>query len=173
MSLQGLYLLSAFHLSDAIGMVTIVMEVRPNHGQQCTPESELRSSPSELISSIGCADRCVERFDHHCPVICNCVGMGNCKSFFAFSVCMLVGQALWLRLATLFFYRAATHALSLPSASPLAFGAVFSTCLRTHTGKMLLTLIQVLPRSPLSPPTHPPLPPLPGGSSRHTHPKAN
>lgn len=85
----------------------------------------------------------MERFDHHCPVICGCVGAANQRSFLAFIACMLLGQALWLRLTLLFFHRAALHHLALPSSHPMATGAVFSAALRVHPGKMLLTLIQV------------------------------
>ncbi|KAK9844454.1 hypothetical protein WJX74_002731 [Apatococcus lobatus] len=112
-----------------------------------------RNSPSTCytcslkrpLRSKHCAtcNRCVERFDHHCPVICGCVGASNQRSFMAFIICMLLGQALWLRLALLFFHRSALHALSLPLVSQLTAGAVFSSSLRLHPGKMLLTLIQV------------------------------
>lgn len=44
--------------------------------------------------------RCVERFDHHCPVLGNCVGAGNHKTFVAFLALMLLSQALFCQVVT-------------------------------------------------------------------------
>merc|ERR1719382_997729 len=40
------------------------------------------------MRSHHCKDcgRCVDRLDHHCPWIDNCVGLGNQRSFFVFIV---------------------------------------------------------------------------------------
>jgi len=47
-----------------------------------------------LCCRVWCR-RCVERFDHHCPVLGNCVGAGNHKTFVAFLAVMLLSQLLF------------------------------------------------------------------------------
>ena len=34
--------------------------------------------------------KCVDRFDHHCPWVNNCIGKGNFAKFYTFVVCQLV-----------------------------------------------------------------------------------
>jgi len=43
---------------------------------------------SRTMRSYHCKDcgRCVNRFDHHCPWIDNCVGLGNQRSFYCFMI---------------------------------------------------------------------------------------
>jgi hypothetical protein len=60
-----------------------------------------------------CRRRCVERFDHHCPVLGNCVGAGNHKTFVAFLAFMLVSQLLFCHLVTSMLTQA--YLLQLPA----------------------------------------------------------
>lgn len=49
--------------------------------------------------------RCVAEFDHHCPVVGNCVGAGNRREFCGYLVLLWGAEALWLRLAVHFWKR--------------------------------------------------------------------
>jgi len=51
----------------------------------CADCSTIRTSRSRHCSICG---HCVERFDHHCPWINNCVGVGNHMHFYFFIVFM-------------------------------------------------------------------------------------
>eukprot|EP00927_Polykrikos_kofoidii_P070607 TRINITY_DN67020_c0_g1_i1.p1 TRINITY_DN67020_c0_g1~~TRINITY_DN67020_c0_g1_i1.p1 ORF type:complete len:785 (+),score=91.55 TRINITY_DN67020_c0_g1_i1:96-2357(+) len=48
--------------------------------------------------------RCVERLDHHCPWIDNCVGLGNQRSFFCFIVVLFLTILGYYYVVTLYFF---------------------------------------------------------------------
>ena len=48
------------------------------------PDCEVLRTPRSRHCAI--CNHCVERFDHHCPYINNCVGIGNHNSFLLFLV---------------------------------------------------------------------------------------
>lgn len=62
--------------------------------------TEIRTTPAALPW-----DRCVAEFDHHCPVVGNCIGVGNRREFFGYLVTLLLGELLWWSLALQFFKR--------------------------------------------------------------------
>ena len=42
--------------------------------------------------SAQICNRCIRRFDHHCPAVGNCVGEGNQRVFLAFLTTMCLAQ---------------------------------------------------------------------------------
>lgn len=54
---------------------------------------------SKHCSACNC---CREEFDHHCPVIANCVARGNRRVFAAYLITLLLAEVLWMNLAVVF-----------------------------------------------------------------------
>ena len=59
--------------------------------QLCPDCQTIRTSRSRHCSICN---RCVERFDHHCPWVNNCVGVGNHNYFFLFVISMFATLAI-------------------------------------------------------------------------------
>jgi len=80
----------------SINFLEIIEEFDPNH---LCPECEvIRTSRSR---HCNICNRCVERFDHHCPWINNCVGIKNHGYFYLYIIFTIVYIFLVLALTCL------------------------------------------------------------------------
>lgn len=92
-------------------------------------------------------DRCVDRFDHHCPAICNCVGKGNQRAYTAWMAVLLLAQLLFLHLSCLFCARVARHHWN--AAGQHDRGGFLDLLpslwlvFKLHPGKVLLIVIEI------------------------------
>jgi len=74
-------------LKREFDLVTLLREYETS--SICPDCESLRTPRSRHCNLCG---RCVDRFDHHCPWVNNCVGRTNFRSFYAF----LIVQAMYL-----------------------------------------------------------------------------
>ena len=62
--------------------------------------------PPRLPALPACHPRrCVEEFDHCCPAVNNCVGVGNRRSFVGYMLTLWLAEVLWLSLAAAYWRR--------------------------------------------------------------------
>lgn len=92
------------HHDESIDFFQIIERFDPNH---LCPECEVIRTERSRHCNI--CNRCVERFDHHCPWINNCVGTRNHGHFYLYIVTTIVYillvlslcfMVLWLSLKT-------------------------------------------------------------------------
>jgi hypothetical protein len=93
---------------------------------------------------VAC-NRCTAEFDHHCPVVGNCIGKGNRREFAAYLFILLIAEVLWMKLAVLFwsreFARVASLGLYSDSVSLIRVWKVFSALPGTAYMSLLVVCI--------------------------------
>lgn len=90
--------------------------------------------------AVSCR-RCVERFDHHCPVIGNCVGAGNHRAFVGYLMAIVLCQLLFCNLmGSMFVQQHVAQLAASPSGSatswqrPVAVTGLASASVAGQTG---------------------------------------
>lgn len=73
------YLEPKYHFMELLSKV---------HPCEMCPDCEVLRTPRSKHCAI--CNRCVDRFDHHCPWINNCVGIHNHNSFFIFVISLIM-----------------------------------------------------------------------------------
>lgn len=114
----------------------------PNHhAGSCATCTTLRPLRSKHCRACGV---CVKLFDHHCPVVANCVGSRTLSKFLFFLKVTATGQFLMLRLACvaafIAFAGGTEKEKGISSSSSLSVLAAASTRAR---GQLLLCVVQV------------------------------
>lgn len=95
------------------------------------------------LNRVMWCGRCIDRFDHHCPVIWNCLGAGNIRIFFCFIICMVVAQGLHICLTLVYCQRAARRHPTLAGYAGSSALGLLQAAFVMHPGKTLLALTLV------------------------------
>lgn len=84
----------------------MLQRANPYHCLTCGIYKPIRSKHCTVC------DRCVAEFDHHCPIVMNCVGVGNYRVFCIYLFTLLLAEIQWWFLGTLAMRR---YASTLPA----------------------------------------------------------
>lgn len=118
--------------------VTAMQAANPFHCLRCGIYKPIRSS------HCSTCNRCVADFDHHCPVVANCVGKKNTRVFSGYLVSLFLAECMWMSVSMEFFKRALRSgtANGVPS-----MWSVWWNCFslgRVFPGTMFMTYLVVL-----------------------------
>ncbi len=91
----------------------------------------------------------MDRHDHHCPIVGNCIGAGNQRTFFLYLATMLASQLLFMQLASTLLVRAYSSSHGLhgdgtagPRGLHLLLLSLWQARL-SHPGWLMMVLVQV------------------------------
>lgn len=119
----------------------------PNHhAGSCATCTTLRPLRSKHCRTCGA---CVTLFDHHCPVVANCVGSRTLSRFLLFLKVTATGQFLMLRLACVAAFIAFDGKItqeggsSSPPPPPPPLHSVLAAASTRARGQLLLCIVQV------------------------------
>mmetsp|Transcript_23010 Transcript_23010/g.50507 ORF Transcript_23010/g.50507 Transcript_23010/m.50507 type:complete len:815 (+) Transcript_23010:66-2510(+) len=112
----------------------------PNSCWTCAVDRPLRSKHCQVCN------RCVRRFDHHCPAVGNCIGEGNQRLFFTYITAMLVAQILYFGMSCSFLQQLQDMEQGQPPVGPSWRGLLYVLpyAASTHRGLLLAAVLQML-----------------------------
>ena len=114
------------YLERKLDFLHVLKEIHPC--EMC-PDCQILRTPRSKHCSI--CNRCVERFDHHCPWINNCVGVHNHNWFIVF-IYSLVGTLTTCMVAACRAYVAKGFKDTGGDGYPMSFLCVADLCEKTY-----------------------------------------